>query len=81
VIGDGKELWQSGVVRQPGRTESCSLDVGSVEVLELRVRAEGSHFGAHAVWVEPRLFRDRAAADQEPPLDLPAADPAGRPGR
>jgi hypothetical protein len=81
VIGDGKELWQSGVVRQPGRTESCAVDVSTVEVLELRVRAEGSHFGGHAVWVEPRLFRDQKAADEEPPLDLPAADAAGRPGR
>jgi hypothetical protein len=78
AIGDGKELWHSAVVRQRGRTEDCAVDVAAVDVLELRTRAEGSHFGAHAVWVEPRLFRDRQAADQEVPLDLPRADPASR---
>jgi hypothetical protein len=79
VIGDGKELWRSDVVRPHGPGAHCTVDVASVDVLELRTRAEGSHFGVHAVWLEPRLFKDRAEAEREPLIELPVIGPAGRP--
>jgi hypothetical protein len=69
VWGDGKELWQSKPLTQPKKVEVCIVDVGGVEVLELQVRCEGSSWGGHAVWLDPRLFKDKAEADREPHVD------------
>jgi hypothetical protein len=80
VLGDGKELWHSQVLRRRDQAEECVVDVSGVDVLELRVRGEGSTFGSHAVWVEPRLFKSRADADWEAPLNLPPSRPAAPPG-
>jgi predicted Zn finger-like uncharacterized protein len=57
VYGDGKQLWQSLPVKGPKQPQECSVDVSGVDVLELRVRSQGSHIGLHAVWVEPRLLQ------------------------
>jgi hypothetical protein len=66
VIGDGRERWRSQVLSRKDQTQECVLDVSDVAVLELRVRGEDGTWGSHAVWVEPRLFTDRAAAQAEP---------------
>ena len=55
----------------PGGAFLSVVDVSKVEVLELRVRGEGGTWGSHAVWVEPRLFTDRAAAEREAPAERP----------
>jgi hypothetical protein len=56
VWGDGKRLWQSQPIKQPRRPQEARVDVTGVDVLELRVRSEGSHFGLHAVWLDPCLL-------------------------
>jgi hypothetical protein len=57
VLGDGRSLWQSAPVRRSREPQDCRIDVRGVDVLELRVHARGSHFGLHAVWVEPRVLQ------------------------
>ena len=56
VLGDGKRLWESAPVRRAGEPQQCRVAVEGVDVLELRVRAEGSYWSLHAVWLEPRLL-------------------------
>jgi hypothetical protein len=55
VLGDGKELWTSGEMKERRVTKECVVDVGDVDVLELRVTWPGKSDGAHAVWVEPHV--------------------------
>jgi serine/threonine-protein kinase len=57
VLGDGKELWQSKPLRQPGDKHECKVSVQAVERLELRVHCTGTHVCAHAVWLEPLLTK------------------------
>ena len=38
VLDDGKELWRSNPLRQPGDKHECKVSVQGVERLELRVR-------------------------------------------
>jgi serine/threonine-protein kinase len=57
VLGDGKELWRSNPLRQPGDKHECKVSVQGVERLELRVRCTGTHVCAHAVWLEPLLTK------------------------
>jgi hypothetical protein len=57
VFGDGKLLWQSAPLASPRQPQECRAEVTGVDVLELRVRAGGSYWGLHAVWVEPRLLQ------------------------
>jgi hypothetical protein len=66
VLGDGKELWRSKPIIQNGMSAECAVDVSNVAVLELRVLGGGLRFAA-PVWIEPRLFKDRAHAAAEPP--------------
>jgi hypothetical protein len=40
------------------------VDVTGVDVLELRVHAQGSHWGLHAVWIEPRLLETADSQDR-----------------
>jgi NPCBM/NEW2 domain len=59
VLGDGKSLWKSEPFKAPpGRTQEVDLDIAGFDVLELRVHATFSHFGLHAVWLEPRILAD-----------------------
>jgi hypothetical protein len=65
VFGDGKFLWQSSIMQARNTLEDAVVDVSGVKVLELQVRGEGFNFGSHAVWVEPRVYTDRAAAARD----------------
>jgi hypothetical protein len=54
VLGDGKVLWRSPVIRARGVVEKFSVDVAQVDTLELRVyvqRGDGS--GSQAIWLDP----------------------------
>ncbi len=54
VLGDGKVLWRSPVIRARGVVEKFSVDVAQVDTLELRVyvqRGDGS--GSQAIWIDP----------------------------
>jgi S1-C subfamily serine protease len=54
IMGDGKVLWRSESVRAWKVKQDFSVDVSSVDVLELRVYAEnGSAIGSHAAWLDP----------------------------
>jgi hypothetical protein len=64
VYGDGQRLWQSAPVGKDTPLHECSLAVADVNVLELRVASRGSHFGMHAVWVEPRLLQRADTPDR-----------------
>lgn len=66
VLGDGRRLWQSAPVRRPRQPQECSIDVTGVDVLELRVHCDGSNFGVHAVWVEPRVLQKADTPDRGP---------------
>jgi hypothetical protein len=57
VVGDGRELWRSVPINRARGPESFRVDVRGVQVLELRVTAQGSHFRAHAVWVDPVITK------------------------
>jgi hypothetical protein len=57
VFGDGRRLWESAPVGKAGQPQECRVDVRGVDVLELRVRAEGLYWSLHAVWVEPRILQ------------------------
>jgi hypothetical protein len=57
VLGDGKSLWQSAPVGKGEKPAECTIDVSSIDVIELRTRAEGGNFGVNAVWLEPRLLQ------------------------
>jgi hypothetical protein len=64
VYGDGRRLWQSPPVPGPRRPpQECQVDVTGVDVLELRVVSQGSHFDLHAVWLEPRLLQKNDTPD------------------
>jgi hypothetical protein len=54
VLGDGKVLWRSPVIRDRGVVEKFAVDVAQVDTLELRVyvqRGDGS--GSQAIWIDP----------------------------
>jgi hypothetical protein len=57
VLGDNRPLWKSVPVAKGEKPQECNVDVGGIDVLELRTRAEGGNFGVNAVWIEPRLLQ------------------------
>jgi hypothetical protein len=66
VVGDGKLLWKSRPVTDPGKFQEVTVDVSKVDVLELRVVSERSHFGVHAVWVEPHPLKPAKGKHRKP---------------
>jgi hypothetical protein len=68
VLGDGKVLWESEAVQFRHEPQECSVDVRRMEELELEVQVGGFGNGSPAVWFEPCLLTDPAAARREPPL-------------
>jgi hypothetical protein len=57
VLGDGKELWQSGPLMKADGTRSVKIDVRNVRKLTLRVRRVGEGGRIHTDWLEARLTR------------------------
>ena len=54
VVGDDKEIFNSGVVRGGEKARDVSLNVSGVDVLELIVEDGGDGIsGDHADWIEP----------------------------
>jgi hypothetical protein len=57
INGDGHEIWRARPVQAWRDARHFSIDLTGVKMLELIVDCPGDHDGAHAVWVEPTLFR------------------------
>jgi NPCBM/NEW2 domain len=54
VLGDGKVLWRSSVIRARGVVEKFAVDVARVDTLELRVYVQrGDGNGSQAIWLDP----------------------------
>jgi hypothetical protein len=58
VLGDGKSLWQSKLIKTTGVVEQCQVDITGVDLLELRVRSRKPQAGADPVWIEPFVEPD-----------------------
>lgn len=57
VVGDGRVLWTPPAIATKRRRAECSVDIHGIKQLELVASAAGSHYFAHAVWLEPRVER------------------------
>jgi len=57
VHGDNAVLWQSTPITTRAETQECDVPVQDVDVLKLEVTAGPRSFGAHGVWIEPRLTK------------------------
>ncbi len=72
--GDGKPLWASKPLFIRGEMDECSIDVGGVNTLELRVSVKGINIGAHAVWLEPHILTSENILRPETELALDKKD-------
>lgn len=56
VLGDGRELWKSGVMRAGNPAKPCVIDLSVVKKLELRVgdAGDGNQFD-HANWADAKF--------------------------
>jgi hypothetical protein len=58
LVGDGKELFKSGVKGRFDKPGTTAIDVKGVNYLTLKiVKAGETNFGAHADWLDPILIR------------------------
>ncbi|OGK24573.1 hypothetical protein A2954_00070 [Candidatus Roizmanbacteria bacterium RIFCSPLOWO2_01_FULL_37_12] len=58
MIGDGKELFKSGVKGRFDKPRTISVDVAGVNYLALKITKAGeTNFGAHADWLNPKLIK------------------------
>lgn len=76
VIGDGKELWNSGVMRAGDSAKACSVDLTGVKALVLKVGDAGDGIDYdHADWADAKFetasARTFATSGEETPA--PAA--------
>ncbi|MBP5759970.1 MAG: NPCBM/NEW2 domain-containing protein, partial [Verrucomicrobia bacterium] len=54
VLGDGRELYASGIISQGDAPQEIDLDLKGVEILELIVEpGEKGSSGDHALWIHP----------------------------
>lgn len=57
VVGDGKELYRSPVLRV-GQREIVEVDVAGVKVIELLAEGgDGNNHGSWAIWADPQVTR------------------------
>ncbi|OAI41688.1 hypothetical protein AYO40_02525 [Planctomycetaceae bacterium SCGC AG-212-D15] len=71
VLGDAKPLWQSRPMRGTGPIQDFRVDVGGVDLLELRVAGAG-HLGvAHTVWLDPYVLPQGPDVDSKPTVTPP----------
>jgi NPCBM/NEW2 domain/Melibiase/Alpha galactosidase C-terminal beta sandwich domain len=58
VLGDGKELWRSGVLKKSDEPKSVQVNITGVRKLLLRTTGTGEQFRrAQADWAEPKVLR------------------------
>jgi hypothetical protein len=75
VIGDGKVLWTSGVVRAADRGRALDVDLKGVRELTLEVTGAGDGIGNdHADWADAKLV----VSGRAPVVTAPRRDPDAR---
>ena len=68
VIGDGRDLWKSGVMKKGDAAEKADIDVTGVKTLVLVVENEGDNIAYdHADWAEAKFKVSGAARDDAAP--------------
>jgi alpha-galactosidase len=56
VVGDGKQLWSSGIMRKGTPAKACMVQLDGVKKLELRVEDGGNgNYYDHADWADARF--------------------------
>ncbi|MEI7902559.1 MAG: NPCBM/NEW2 domain-containing protein, partial [bacterium] len=56
VMGDGKKLWSSGILKGGGEVKPCDIDLKGVKVLDLLVDTTPDGYGNdHADWADARI--------------------------
>ena len=86
VLGDGKKLWSSGVMRLGDAARPCSVDLTGVKKMELMVADGGNgNYYDHADWVnatfettDPKAIRSYNPIPSEPYVLTPKASPKPR---
>ena len=76
VLGDGKLLWKSAPVKEPGKLQDCRVSVRNVSILELKAAtAPFKNQWAHAVWIDPYIIPPADLAnDSRPRRSLPKGE-------
>lgn len=70
VIGDGKRLWSSGVLRGRGEVKTCEVPLTGVKILDLVVDTTPDGYGNdHTDWVDARI--DTTGAKRPATMKLP----------
>ena len=64
IIGDGRPLWISPLMKSSGTTYSCRINVENVEVLELQARCPANLEYCCAVWLDPYVLASGKDAAQ-----------------
>jgi hypothetical protein len=56
VVGNGKQLWTSGIIKRGQAAKTVDLDLAGVKLLQLKVGDAGDGFdNDHADWVDARI--------------------------
>lgn len=76
ILGDGNVLWTSRPQTKKGDGEAFQVSVGGVKELRLEVQCPGRNFGAHAVWLEPRLLVKAPTQSLTALASVPTVNPA-----
>jgi len=73
VVGDGKTLWKSGVMKLGQPAESVDLDVKGIKTLLLKADVSGTSVAyAHADWADAKLL----ITGERPAITGPPPEPA-----
>jgi mono/diheme cytochrome c family protein len=79
IHADGKVLWRSTSIRERAKPQAFSLKLDGVDILELRVVAQGPNHGLHAVWLDPRVLRQADTPDDTADMVKPSPSGAASP--
>lgn len=79
VIGDGRELWTSGILKGGKPATPCEIGLAGIRTLQLVVTNGGDGTDSdHADWIEPLITYEGAAPSEwspPPPASHPSAPP------
>jgi hypothetical protein len=77
VMGDGKKLWSSGILKGGGEVKTCDLDVKGIKFLDLLVDTTPDGFAFdHSDWADARIEYqgDKAPVTQAAPKPVRPAN-------